>query len=219
MDETEPRPASAALLTIDVQRDFSSPGGAAEVPGTREAIPAMRRVVDGFRRHERPVVHVVRLYRPDGSDVDLARRALVAGGHQLVAPGTAGAELADELKPDATVSLDAEGLLSGRLQRVGPDEWIVYKPRWGAFFRTPLAEHLDRLGVDSLVVCGCNFPNCPRTTVYEASERDFRLALVTDATSGLYERGESELADIGVRLLTAGQCEQWLAGQWEASAR
>lgn len=87
----------------------------------------------------------------------------------------------------------------------------MYNPRWGAFYRTPLAEHLAGLGVDSLVVCGCNFPNCPRTTVYEASERDFRLALVTDATSGLYARGARELADIGVRLFTAQECAAWVA--------
>ena len=48
-----------------------------------------------------------------------------------------------------------------------------------------------------------NYPNCPRTTLYQASERDFRLVLVTDAVSGLYERGEREMMGIGVRLLTA----------------
>lgn len=213
VDETEPNPASAALLTIDVQGDFAVPGAPAAVPGTVEAIPAMRQVVDCFRRHRRPVIHVVRLYRPDGSNVDLSRRALVTEGQQLVAPGTVGADLVDELKPDPTAALDAELLLSGHLQQVGETEWIMYKPRWGAFFQTPLADHLDGLDVNSLVVCGCNFPNCPRTTVYEASERDFRLALVSDATSGLYERGEDELASVGVRLFAADECEAWLAGR------
>lgn len=211
MHETEPAPASAALLIIDVQHDFVRPDGPAEVPGTADAVPAMRQVADSFRAQRQPIIHVVRLYRPDGSNVDLARRALVRGGRHFVAPETHGAELADELKPDATVSLDAEWLLSGRLQSLGDAKWVMYKPRWGAFYRTPLAEHLAGLGVDSLVVCGCNFPNCPRTTVYEASERDFRLALVTDATSGLYARGARELADIGVRLFTAPECAAWVA--------
>lgn len=212
MEEIGPNPASAALLTIDVQRDFYLPGAPAEVAGTREAIPAMRRVVDSFRACRGPIIHVVRLYQPDGSNVDLARRALVKGGQQLVAPGTEGAELADELKPDGTVTLDAEQLLAGDLQQVGEAEWVMYKPRWGAFFATPLYDFLGRLGVDSLVVCGCNFPNCPRTTIYEASERDLRAALVTDATSGLYERGEAELANIGVHLFSAQECEAWVAG-------
>ena len=30
------------------------------------------------------------------------------------------------------------------------------------------------LGVDTIVVAGCNLPNCPRATLFEASERDFR---------------------------------------------
>lgn len=212
MEEIEPNPASAALLTIDVQRDFYLPGAPAEVAGTREAIPAMRQVVDSFRGCRRPIIHVVRLYQADGSNVDLARRALVKGGQQLVAPGTEGAELADELKPDMTVTLDADRLLAGGLEKVGEAEWVMYKPRWGAFFDTPLYDFLGRLGVESLVVCGCNFPNCPRTTIYEASERDLRVALVSDATSGLYERGEVELANIGVRLFSAEECEAWVTG-------
>jgi nicotinamidase-related amidase len=56
-----------------------------------------------------------------------------------------------------------------------------------------------------VVFCGCNFPNCPRTSIYEASERDFRVVLVRDAVSGLYERGEQELLNIGVQLMTTGE--------------
>jgi nicotinamidase-related amidase len=52
------------------------------------------------------------------------------------------------------------------------------------------------------VFCGCNFPNCPRTSIYEASERDFRTVIVEDAISGLYERGHQELINIGVAALT-----------------
>jgi len=52
------------------------------------------------------------------------------------------------------------------------------------------------------VFCGCNFPNCPRTSIYEASERDFRTVIVEDAISGLYERGRQELINIGVAALT-----------------
>ena len=81
----------------------------------------------------------------------------------------------------------------------------MYKPRWGAFFKTPLEGHLREHGISTLVFCGCNFPNCPRTSIYEASERDFRVVLPTDAISGLYERGEQELAAIGVQLMTSDQ--------------
>ncbi|HEY7069188.1 MAG TPA: isochorismatase family protein [Acidimicrobiales bacterium] len=40
--------------------------------------------------------------------------------------------------------------------------------------------------------------NCPRTSMYEASERDYGVVLVDDAISGLYDRGRQELTGIGV---------------------
>jgi nicotinamidase-related amidase len=79
----------------------------------------------------------------------------------------------------------------------------MYKPRWGAFYGTRLEEHLRAIGTTTLVFAGCNFPNCPRTSIYEASERDFRVVLAEDAVSGLYDQGRLELRDIGVQLMTA----------------
>ncbi|MGH9183738.1 MAG: cysteine hydrolase family protein [Acidimicrobiales bacterium] len=207
--ETVPHPGRAVLVTIDVQRDVTLAGAPAEVPGTARAVPAMAHVVRSFRRGGRPVVHVVRLYRPDGSDAERCRRRAIAAGRPLLVPGSPGAELVDELKPRPGTALDAERLLAGELQVVGEGEWAMYKPRWGAFYHTPLESHLERLDVDTVVVCGCNFPNCPRTTVYQASERDLRVALVTDATSGLYERARDELAAIGVALVDAEACVAW----------
>ena len=103
-------------------------------------------------------------------------------GKQMVIAGNVGAEIVDELKPSAATRLDSSLLLSGRLQHIGPMEWIMYKPRWGAFYRTPLEEHLRDLSVNTVIIAGCNFPNCPRTTIYEASERDYRIAFAPDAT-------------------------------------
>lgn len=205
-DHTQLHLARSALLTIDVQNDFTLAGAPGEVPGTHAVVPALRRVVAGFRAAGRPIIHAVRLYRRDGSNVDLPRRKTIEEGTAMVAPGTVGAQLVQGLAPDGEVALDADLLLAQRFQALGSHEWVMYKPRWGAFFATPLQAHLQDLGVDTLVVGGCNFPNCPRTTVYEASERDYRIALITDATSGLYDRARTELENIGVHLLDANSC-------------
>ena len=101
------------------------------------------------------------------------------------------------------MQLDAALLLAGRPQSLGAHEVAIYKPRWGAFYRTPLEKYLRERGISTVVFAGCNFPNCPRTSIYEASERDFRVVAIRDAISGLYERGERELLNIGVQLLTA----------------
>ena len=193
-----------ALVTIDTQQDTLD-GQPFEVPGTSAALPELQRLAEAFRATGRPIVHVVRLYRPDGSNVDLCRRRAVADGARLVLAGSPGAELASGLLPAGAPGLDTPLLLAGGIQHVGPGEAVIYKPRWGAFYQTPLEAHLRALGVSTLVFAGCNFPNCPRTSIYEASERDFRLVLVEDAVSGLYERGKDELRGIGVALMNAAE--------------
>jgi nicotinamidase-related amidase len=105
-------------------------------------------VAQFFREKARPIVHVIRLYRPDGSNVDISRRYLIERGAELVRPGSEGAELAETLLPDA-VRIDSEALLAGRFQLVGPNEWLMYKPRWGAFFGTPLEGLLRNLGIEA----------------------------------------------------------------------
>jgi nicotinamidase-related amidase len=180
----------------------------------------LRSLVAAFRDAGKPIFHVVRLYRPDGSNVDPCRREAVESGVILaVQPGSDGAELVDELKPSPEVRLDAEALLGGRMQEIGEREWVMYKPRWGTFFETPLHDHLRGLGVNTLVVCGFNLPNCPRTTIYEASERDYRIVAVADAISGVYERGLGELKSIGVELMGTQRCLEELGAEKAVSPR
>jgi nicotinamidase-related amidase len=166
-------------------------------------VASLRRIVEAARRTGRPIVHIVRLYLADGSNVDPCRRAAVEAGWRALRPGTAGCELVPGVRPASGGGLDAERLLQGRLQELAANEWAVYKPRWGAFFGTALRVHLDALRVDTLVIAGFNYPNCPRATVYEASERDFRIVLVRDAVSRLDRRGLAEMAAIGVTSRTA----------------
>ena len=201
---TTPEAARSLLLTIDVQADFVT-----AIEGTAEAVPNMARLVQAFRAAGRPIIHMVRLYRADGSNVDLCRRAAVIEGWSIVRPGSPGAELAAELTPPGT-RLDALTLLNQRPQMIWDQVWVMYKPRWGAFYQTSLEQMVSRLSVNTVVVCGCNFPNCPRTTVYEASERDLRVMVVADALSGLYDQGHAELESIGVRVPNTQACLDWL---------
>ncbi|MFI5800375.1 cysteine hydrolase family protein [Streptomyces sp. NPDC051677] len=206
---TRPHFASAALVTIDVQNDFlsDSPYG---IPGTTEVLPALRSAVSAFRSAGRPVIHIVRLYDPTSGDVDLVRRGLIGSGVRIAVPGSHGSGLAPGLAPDDAPELDAELLLSGRPQRLGPAEYAVFKPRWGAFYRTPLQDLLTELGVDTVVFAGCNLPNCPRASIFEASERDYRVGLITDAVSRVTDSALSEIGGIGVRLLTVSELSSHL---------
>lgn len=164
----------------------------------------MARLAAAFRAAGRPVIHVVRLYVPGGSDVDAVRRATVELGARIAAPRSDGAQIPPELLPGASpVALDADLLLSGRPQRITERESVLWKPRWSAFYRTDLDGLLRDDGVDTVVVAGCNLPNCPRATLFDASERDYRTVVVTDAVSQVTDARVDDLELIGVRALTA----------------
>ncbi len=63
-------------------------------------MPQMLQLVNAFCSVLRPFIHLIRLYLPDGSNVDACRREMVENSTQILAPGTIGAKLVEELKPD-----------------------------------------------------------------------------------------------------------------------
>ena len=201
MPYIEPHFATSALIIIDVQNDFTIDGAPAQIEGTLRVLPSVAKLLAAYRDTGRPIVHIVRLYRPDGSNVDACRRQMIEDGKRIVAPGSPGSQIPVELRLEGMPELDHEHLLENKIQIIGATEVAIYKPRWGAFYSTPLHDHLQDLSVDTLVFCGCNFPNCPRTSIYEASERDYRLVLATDAISRTYDQGLREMAAIGVYLM------------------
>jgi nicotinamidase-related amidase len=82
---TRPVADSAALVLIDMQRDFLDiPGDDAAMPvaGTGAVISAIAKLARAFRQRGLPIVHVVRLYGPDGSNVDPVRRQSVERGRE-----------------------------------------------------------------------------------------------------------------------------------------
>lgn len=199
-DYLSPHYAQSALVIIDFQNDCVLPGAAMEIPGSMDVLPSLTALCQHMREAGRPIFHIVRAYLPDGSNVDLCRRSAVEAGTSLLTPFSRGADFPDVLKPTNAPLLDWDHLLTGQVQRIGSHDYVLYKPRWGAFYQTSLEDSLRALGIDTLIFAGCNFPNCPRTSMYEASERDFRLVLAQDAMSGLYQQGMDELKNIGVTI-------------------
>lgn len=210
-DYTLPERSKVALVTINAQRDFTQQGSPLRTSGATQALDGMARLVRGFRQHHLPIIHAVRLYRPDGSNVDICRRQMVEEGLRVLMPGTSGADLVDEVKPHPGVRLQHEDLLDGEFQPLGDNEWAMYRPRWGAFYGTKLEEHLRSLDVTTLVVCGFNFTTSGRATIYDAGARDFRVVVVSDAVSNATDDGLAELGRIGVYLMTVPNCLNWIS--------
>ena len=118
-----------------------------------------------------------------------------------------------QLLPDPELALDSGTLLAAELQTVGDNEVVMWKPRWSAFHRTPLDDHLRRLGVDTVVLAGCNFPNCPRATLFDASQRDYRVVVAEDATSGVTPERLADAVALGVHMLPTESVIRHVSGR------
>jgi len=179
-----------ALLIIDMQKDFCLPGAPFEVTGAMSVVPQIKKAIDACRNHGLPVVHVIRHYRADGSDVEITRyRGFVESGGGCIR-GTVGAEVVDELKPQK-------------------GDYIVVKQRWSAFFQTELDNLLQRLNVDQIVVTGVQTPNCIRGTVWDANSLDYEVIVLTDGTGAktkeVHQANLFDMQNIGIKLMTTDE--------------
>jgi nicotinamidase-related amidase len=204
---TELHPDALALLTVDAQNDFAGPTAGYHISDTAAVVARLLELVRAARAAGRPIYHIVRIYLADGSNAELSRRAAPRSGHRGLLPGSDGAELVAGLAPPTADRLDSDRLLRGEPQQLGEREWALYKPRWGAFTNTPLADLLRVQGIDSVLISGFSFPRCVLGTIFGASERDFRVGLVTDATSEVSEPEVGQMRGIGVQMMTTAQAQ------------
>ncbi len=177
----------AALLIIDMQNDFVLEGKQLKLAGAPAVIPKIQCVLEEFRKRSLPVFHIVRVHRPDGSDVEIIRQDLFRTQPFAVA-GSHGAAIINELAP-----------------RNG--EYVLEKTRMSAFIGTELDLMLRTLGVTTIIVCGIQTPNCIRTTVFDGIAYNYPVVLVDDATGAASEEvhraNVRDMANIGVRVVNA----------------
>jgi len=68
---------------------------------------------------------------------------------------------------------------------------------------------LRRLGISKIVVCGIQYPNCIRATVFDGVSLGYEVTLVTDATGAKTEAVAKanirDIHNIGVTCITAGR--------------
>ncbi len=170
------RPAATALMVIDMQKDFLSPDGMAGREGEgiqilQPIVPRLQRLLPAARRAGLEVIHTREGFAPDLSDLSPLRRDRGTVGvngplGRYLVRGEAGQDFIDELRPR-------------------PGEAVFDKPGFSAFFRTALADHLQRKGVTHLILTGVTTQCCVQSTLREAVDRGYYCLLLEDCCAAL----------------------------------
>lgn len=171
----------AALIIIDMQRDFLEPGGFGETLGNnvsllKAAVPPLQEVLGAARKSGMLVIHTREGHRPDLSDapkhkVERGEPSLRIGQPgpmgRILVRGEPGHDIIPELYP-------VEG------------EPVIDKPGKGAFYQTDLELMLKNQEIDTLFVCGVTTEVCVNTTVREANDRGFRCIVISDCCASYF---------------------------------
>jgi nicotinamidase-related amidase len=155
-------PQSTALLVMDYQ----------------QAIVGMIEDSDALVARAAQAIDLV---RRQGGHIGYVRVAFTAADLQGIPPTSSmGARIAAGpqafMDDSPTTQIDA---------RVAPrdDDIIVRKTRVGAFSTTDLAQQLAGRGIDTLILAGISTSGVVLSTVRDASDRDYRLFVLADATA------------------------------------
>ena len=166
----ELKTARTALVVIDMQNAFcandgSLAGAGIDISELSGVITPCRELLESARQAGVPVIFTRYIYRADYADGGVVIKYLLPqlADVKSLAAGTPDIEIVDQLTP-------AEG------------EFIIDKNRPSAFYATNIEPILNGLDVDTLVVCGVTTNVCVESTVRDASERDYKVFVVKDAT-------------------------------------
>ncbi len=180
-------PARAALLAIDMQRDFLAEGGmcaeAGEaISGLREIVPAVAAVLEAARRARLSVIHTREGYAPDLSDVHGLKRDRYGVGEggplgRFLIRGEYGHDFVEECRP-----LDGET--------------VIDKPGFSAFYKTGLEDLLRAQGISHLIVAGVTAQCCVLSTIRAAVDRGFYCLLLADACAAFDSKLHRATLDI-----------------------
>jgi nicotinamidase-related amidase len=154
----------AALVVIDVQKGgvMAADTGIPHMSGGEERYARIAELVDGARAAGVPVVFIQEVHKRTLMDFGRELDG-VEGVHCL--EGDEATELADCLSPR-------------------PDEYLIRKRRYSAFFATELELVLRSHGVGTLILVGGLTDVCVHYTFADAHQHDYHCRVVTDCVGG-----------------------------------
>lgn len=154
----------AALLVIDMQRFFLSPDSPTFTCGGIAIIPILKQLIAAFRAVGRPVIYTRHVHHPERLDAGI----LEWWWEGMCLEGSPESEVHSELAPL-------------------PNEKVILKHRYSAFYNTDLETVLRCLKIEDLVISGIMTNMCCESTARDAYYRDYRVFFLADATGSINE--------------------------------
>ena len=177
-------PERTAMIVVDMQNDFVQAGAPAEIPRARAMVPRLNRLLDVCRVHKLLIIYIHHAIR--GGDIDAGRLAdffEAVRNNQMIIAGTKNVEIYEGLKP-------------------GPDDLVVTKPRYSAFYGTDLEAILRSKNIDTLIISGTVTNVCCDSTARDAFSRDYKVIFLTDGTAA------GDLPDLGFGPVSAEEVQR-----------
>jgi nicotinamidase/pyrazinamidase len=172
----------AALLVVDVQKDFC-PGGALAVVGGDEIIPLINRYIELFKNMGKLII-ASRDWHPR-----VSKHFREFGGIWPVhcIQNSDGASFHSEL------SLPPECLVFSKGMNPLLDDYSAFQARNEA--EMPLSDFLKEAGIRCLYICGLATDYCVRQSALNGLRQGFAIVVLADAVCGVdIEQGDSERA-------------------------
>jgi len=173
--------ARGALVVIDMQNDFCSPGGWTDKSGLdfkkgRQAIPGVKRAVEAARKHGMWVIWVYWHNRPDLRN--LSAPTLYSFKHKLDQKG-----IGEDLEHGPVLTQGSWGatMVDELLPLIEERDVQIEKVRMNGFVGTHLDQVLRTQGISTLYFTGVNIDQCVTSTMEDAYFRDYNAVLLTDA--------------------------------------
>lgn len=171
----------AALVIIDMQRDFIEPGGFGAALGNDVSrlsaiIPTVANLLALFRDKKWPIIHTREAHKPDLSDCPPSK----------IARGSASIRIGD-MGPMGRLLVRGEAgnqIVSVLVPLAG--EMVIDKPGKGMFWSTGLQETLQDQRISHLVFAGVTTEVCVQTSMREANDRGYECLLISDATESYF---------------------------------
>jgi biuret amidohydrolase len=176
-----PDDGKAALVIIDMQRDFLEFGGFGDALGNdvkllQAIVPTVKHLLETWRSLNLPIIHTIECHQPDLSDCPPSKLNRGDGKLKIGDMGAMGKIL---IKGEAGNNIIADlAPLEGEI--------VIHKPGKGAFCRTNLEMILQQQDITHLVITGVTTEVCVQTTMREANDRGYECLLVEDATESYF---------------------------------